>query len=392
MKQIFIDDPLELEQIRQLFAGCLEREVIPSIYTGVADPSVSTLVQPKAVTFSPLAHTEMIEDIVTETIRCMQPYMTTRSRSCPSERCVDSFVVTVDFSKFPTFNRNRRKIETFLNDLSQVRFSYTWVQKGFVDREGKNVPDRRFTYDGSLFIGYLKVHGGYCYAIDVNRKALPYLTFIGKGMGYTEFDYQVYCELKSKYVKRLYKLICEWSNYGPEYIISIEELMRRLSIPDNYDTNKISGRIFEPLKGWLVELGSSVQFDYRFVYVADGKEETRTGRNGYNTIIFNIHSVKKLRGSGERAMLSSLRNCLLGICDKEKRDVVDEAVGVIKEAGQVDFILSKFRYYTHKMNKGLIDSAKLRNVMLKVVRESCGIELRSSSHVARSNRSSSRRS
>lgn len=384
---ITIENDLELEQIRNLFEGTLQQNGVPAIIDNLkADEGITSLVQPKSVTYSVICDNRFNEEVLTETIRCLQPFMTNNPIECCSSNNVESLFVSIDFSKISGFCRDRQKIVKSLESLESLRFEFKWVQNGFADRNGMEVAEKEFTYSGMLYIGHFEEKGSYNYRLHINAMALPYLTFIGKGVGYTEFDYTIYSTLNSLYLKKLYKLLCEWSNLGPQYNISVQEFKERLCLPESNSITQIENRVIVPMKDYLKNVNSRLQFDYEIGSAPEKNEEFGFKKRAKNQIVFFIYVPGRNVTRLIERKINALKNVLLFIADKERHSDVPAVVNAIVDAGLIDKILNKCEYYRHKYNKGLIDDNKFRNTLLKIVRLSVpNGDLRSSDHIRNAN-------
>jgi len=385
-RQKTISADCSLSQVSELFSGVAVSRSDLAMLVRKNMEAGNMLVQPKCVTYSVFNYNQMTEDVLMEVICAMQAVMTSDPQQCMRNGGYAAIVVTVDFSVISGFHRNRKEIEEFLERLVRISFRYSFKLKEFVDSNGVKHRNTSFVFSDLLFTGYEWCsETPYCYNLKINRDAIPYLTFIGKGMGYTEFEKSVYRKLTSKYTKKLYTLLCDWSNVSTTFSVPLKSVYEYLALPGSFRLCSLNQKVLAPLKSSLDSMPSCLRFEYRFANVDAAGSDTGRKRD-YNTLVLKFF---KNRNGGERDAAvrgASLRNVLLFLADRSRSADVEAAASAIVDSGRADWFLGKCRYYDRRVKGGIIDESKMRNSLNKILRETFGVELRSGRHIENSSK------
>ena len=376
---LVINDAKELEQIRELFSYSVVSTLLPQV-TAIPDDSLKALVQPKNVTYQMMSKNEVTEDIITEITRGLQQYMTMDPEKCYGPHNTGRCLVKVDFARISGFHRSRKDIEAAFAALRSSYVKFTWTQKGFVDQYGNARKDKQFIHEEIMFLGFTRSKEGYDYYVHVNPMTLPYLTFMGKGIGYTQIDYDFYQSLSSFYVKRFYKILSDWAMTASSRTISIADFREMIAVSDSFNITQVRMRVLDAMQKALAESNVGFRFEYKFFYDPALDAEGKKTKKGSNSIQFIFSYLSKKDQKKQSMKLQAIRNCLSVIADPEKKDSIDGAVKYVVAKGDADFLYNKFRYYTEMVRMGALTEKKMKNVLLKLMRERYDIDLRSKSH------------
>lgn len=379
--KVIIKDEEELRYISELFnEKHKELNLVKEDLDCVVSQEMKLMMQPRCVTYSRVLTTPSLEHVFREVVKCLQPYMDDRAKSIILLRERFNFIVNVDLSHIPHLARSQERIEKFCRELEKLRFSFSWDQKAFVDADGVTHPSVKYSYSGIIFIGHVKKKDSCVYGLHINPMAVPYLTFIGKDMGRTQFDSFILDGLETSYSKRLYLILCDWAVRGGLMKVSLDDFKDMLGIADSYTYTHIRERVLESTLKQLEELGSDLHFSFDKIYDPESRRKPKvTGVEIFSYYVKGEHSVDQLR---------KVLNVNLGmIADKERRGAVADAVEQIVASGRGERLVGKFKYFSSKVCSGEMTNEEFRNVLLKIVRESYGIELRSAVHVRNSSHS-----
>lgn len=377
--RVVIKDQEELRYISELFNENYDDLKLRAEDLNCKAEDMKLMVQPRCVTYTRLQASPSLEYVFREAVRCLQPYMADRAKSIILMRERFNFMVNVDMSQIPHIAYCPERIEQFCQNLEKLRFSFSWDQKETKDEDGVVHPSVKYNYSGVIFIGHVKSSETSIYRLHINPMAVPYLTFIGQEMGRTQFDSDILYSLDTSYSKRLYLFLCDWATRGGLMRLGLEEFKDMLGIKESYKYGNIKDRVLNVTLSQLESLGSDLHFTFREIHESEAK-----GRPRVSEIEFFAFYTKGAQSVD--AMRKALANCLGTIADKERRGAIDDAVERIVASGHGSRLLNKFRYYGEKVKIGDIREDEYKNVLLKIVRESYDIELRSDVHVRNSRR------
>lgn len=379
---VVIKDQENLRYISELFnANYNNLELRKEDLQCIPQEEMKLLVQPRSVTYTRLRASPSLEHVFREAVRCLQSYMVDSAKSIILMRERFNFIVNIDMSQVPHVARHPDRIEKFCRDLEKLRFVFEWDQREFKDDEGAVHPAVKYSYSGIIFIGHVKRSDSGVFGIHVNPMAVPYLTFIGKEMGRTQFDSDVLNALDTQYCKRLYLFLCDWAARGGLMQFSLEDFKDMVGITEKYTYSQVRRRLLDVMTERLDELGSDVRFTFTEVYDPESKRRPRVAGIEF----FSFYTKQKVSIDVVKRALTS---CIGAVADKERRGLVEETVDKIVLSGQASRLLNKFKYYAKKMEDGSMKETEYKNTLLKIIRENFGVELRSELHVRNANRSS----
>lgn len=372
---VVISDSEQLKHISELFNEDYENlDLRPEDMNCDSVPGVRLMVQPRCITYSRVKATPVQDLVFREAINCLQPYMQDKARSIILLRERFNFIVNIDMSKIAHLACSTKRIEKFCRDLEKLRFNFSWDQREVTDEQGVLHPSVQYSYSGIIFIGHVRRKGSLIYGMHINPMAVPYLLFIGKEVGYSTYDGDILSHIGSVYGKALYMFLCDWAGRGGLMEVTLEDFRTMLGLPDSYRYYNVKKRVLEPMMEDLEAMSSDVQFSYDEVY--DSASVTKKRVSGLK---FFAYRKSEHTADAVRKMLFS---ALGAIADKERRGAVKQAVDDIMRSGQAARLVGKFRYYSKQAADGRIKDAEFRNVMLKIVRETYGIDLRSARHAS----------
>ena len=238
------------------------------------------LVQPNKVTNARHDYTEREENILTLMIDAIQKHM---SKETPIE--TDLFgepTVTIDTKEVGGNNKKQYWEAAKSMRLKTFDFEYTNQQNQIEDVSGVLVTTVRNIRETSKI------------KITINKWAIPYLLYWGKGVGGTIFNKTIALTLKGEYTKRLYKLCKRWEDKGG-FSISIDEFRKMLMLEDKYPKLKdLKKRVLDTSKERMQD-NADVYFNYSLDKVG--------GSRSYNMLHFTIHGNNKRRPKEKKTEL-----------------------------------------------------------------------------------------
>ena len=204
-----------------------------------------SLIQPNRVTNAIYSYTAIQENILTCIIGSIQKHMTRKS---PVETSLfGQPIVRVSAKQIGT---NKTKILRELTNLRKKDIRYSSSdQEGDIDIET------------GLVSGFGDIKDTDYIDIHLSAYSIPYLIYWGS-KGFTTFSRTLALTLKSKYTKRIYKMLKQWEDKGAIPSINIEKFRETLQTPKSYDRNTIlEEKVLIPAKKELDERGD-ITFEY----------------------------------------------------------------------------------------------------------------------------------
>ena len=342
-------------------------------------PTPKLIAQPRCITYLRVRASRSHRRILEETLKCLQPYMMDRAIDIVLLREKFNVVVDIDTNLIPHIAGCLDRIETFFRNLERLRFSFSWDQPEVLDEDGVVYPAVQYNYSGIIFIGHIRRKGSSVYGVHINPMAIPYLIFIGKEMGSTKSEPKVVEKLSTVYCLNFYYYLCDWNVRGGLYSVSLSDLKEMLEVPDSYTFSVLKKRVFDPVLSVLEEEEAEISFEYNLVY--SSSNVTKKKVEGLEFVVFRTKE-----DISRDVMRRALTACLVGIADRERLGIVETIVEDIVDSGKGSRLLEKFRYYQNKLAKGEMRETEYKNTMLKILRESYDLDLRSYRHVKNSER------
>lgn len=305
------------------------------------------LVQPNKVTNARHDYTEREENILTLMIDAIQKHM---SKETPIE--TDLFgepTVTIDTKEVGGNNKKQYWEAAKSMRLKTFDFEYTNQQNQIEDVSGVLVTTVRNIRETSKI------------KITINKWAIPYLLYWGKGVGGTIFNKTIALTLKGEYTKRLYKLCKRWEDKGG-FSISIDEFRKMLMLEDKYPkTIELKRRVLEPSKERMQD-GADVYFNYSLDKVG--------GSRSYNMLHFTIHGNNKRRPKEKKTELYMFVYNMLCIAypnhvNSAAQEICDRVAESPQKLEELYRRMVKLKNELENHNKTIEDIAKLIKYIIR---------------------------
>lgn len=209
------------------------------------------LVQPNKVTMARYDYTACQENVLTCMIGAIQDHMT---RKKPIE--TDLFgnpTITISASEIAKGNTKHYVISQ-IKKLRTKEIDFEWTNE---NGENEDV--------NTILVGAIRtINDSDHIKIEINKWAIPYLVYWGKGVGGTIFSKSLALTLKSIYAKRIYKLLKQWENKGGTPPLEINDFRAMMGIESKYPRPAlISKYVLDPAKKEVDGCGD-VTFEYSF--------------------------------------------------------------------------------------------------------------------------------
>jgi len=305
------------------------------------------LVQPNKVTNARYKYTEREENIMTLVIDAIQKHMT---KEKPIQ--TDLFnqpMIRLDMKELGA--NNKTQYLNALNSLRKKDISFDWVNdKAQKIRTETSLISAIHNHLESSFID-----------ITINTWAIPYLVYIGKGVGFTSFNKVIALTLPGEYTKRLYKLCKRWEDRGG-FTMSLEEFRKMLMLEKKYPRLKdLKIRVLDKAKERMKE-GADVYFDYSLEKIG--------GSRSYNQINFVVHGNNKNLKSNQKTDMYVLVYNMLTIAypplkSTKARDVCDSIANNPSEFERLYNRIKRLKNELDLGDKGLEDVTKIIKHFIK---------------------------
>jgi len=229
-----------------------------------------TLCQPNKVTNARYDYNEREENILTLMIDAIQKHMT-------REKPIQTDLFNQPMIRIDTKDVGSNHKADYIKALQSLRkkdISFEWTNE-----EGKRIETE------TSLVGAIHNHKeSSIIDVTIQSWAIPYLTYIGKGVGGTIYNKTIALTLRGQYTKRMYKLCKEWENKGG-FSMSIDEFRKKLCLEDKYPkTIELKRRVLDPSQERMKE-GADVYFNCSF--------DKKGGSRSYNQINFTIFGNNK---------------------------------------------------------------------------------------------------
>lgn len=97
----------------------------------------------------------------------------------------------------------------------------------------------------------------------VSSEAIPWLLYIGRGVGFAQIEPELFIEMSSVYYKRLYLFLCyKLFNGLASFSVSREKLYEDVGIPTGTPVHDVMSRYLSGFQKYLDEKGSRYQFSF----------------------------------------------------------------------------------------------------------------------------------
>lgn len=372
------------------------------------NPIFDQMCQTKSMTYASYYLTSTQMNILTRIQEQLQTFLTDSVENLPPSPLVR---VPLFLKDFPSCKRSIKRlydeVAALMSNNNTVAFQWTFTRSLHpvlnyflcIKNDGSGKDENPFYCNlkegdivkqvSTVITNVIHVSGHNDVLIVVlNPLALPFMLYYGVGVGRTTYNRNVMLRLRNTYSKRIYQLISEWSLYHQFKDISIEELKRILCLPKLYENKSIRSRVLERAREEInADPESAVKFDYVMIYdrSLDKDRSSDTTRHTANKVVFTIY--KKGAPSPEDKRTTAIKRLTLllkGIADREKYGVCEAVAERIVDAQQDLRICHKFIYYKDQYDKGRITRDHYHNTLLKIIRTTAGVDLRSDDHIRNS--------
>lgn len=372
-------------------------DALPVVPDSRRSANITRIMQPKTVTYADFHFSKIHNQIFIRIKEELQMYMEKDISRLKSNELIQ---IPLFCSHYPGFHGKTKQfyetIAKLMTDSNVVKFEwrfdasehtdlYRWMMNAGHSGGSRpmNVPkDGALIRQASvLIVNVYRVEDDTDkLLVDINPKLVPFLLYYGKGNGGTAFNRDVALRLVSGFSYRLYYFLCDWVTSCSSKTMSLDELRSYLHYSEKYDVREINRRVLSVCKKELEDAKSDILFDYQFKYSPDyGFVEGTRGRLKSNCVVLTFSRKAKDDPSARRRMV--LKMFLTDIADKEKAHLCDSVLDIIFEKSQDMTMENKFKFYSTRVKDGVISQKAYLNTMLKIVRETTGVDLRSDLHI-----------
>ncbi len=337
---------------------------------GDKDKKALMTIQPNNVTFGQYEISSIQENIITAISDFLQPRMTNKegliTQLLSSDTLKTDMDIHIDCNEVGGKN-NKLRVTKEAKALMDKKFTFRWVVPG----TKQNVETT-----GVVVTTVHDFKGSSKLTVSVNKWAIPYLIYYGKGVGGTVFSKKIALTLRGKYAKRIYKIICSQRDRSVfEY--SIKQFRADFEVPKNYDNAHIKSKILEPAKKAIDSSHSDVTFDYEFVT----KKRNQKTKPVADTIVLHITPVcvpVPVSEDMQKELANNYNYCytwmkrVSGI--ENDPDIIKCTEGV-ENSGKMAQFIKKLEYYDDQLASGNCAMLYVRNTIAKILREDYGLTI-----------------
>ena len=379
---------------------------VPAVYDERLSVDQKKILQPKTVTRASYRISRLHYQMLVHIREELQLYITNNPAEVSSQELI---TVPLFCSHYPHFEGKTaaflESVKKFMCEDNVISFQwrysssfhkslFQWMQRGVKGRGATRLEPR----DGELIqqVSVIIVNAVGCVndpdkiIVSINPQILPFLLYYGPGVGGTCFDRDILLKMNSWFSCRLYEYIMDWSTSCTTKVVSLDELRTMFQYPESYKVYDIKRKVLNVAKQEFESTGSSVLFDFKFKYdAAYGPVTGSRGRYPSNCVEFKMYK-REYSDWGELSRKQVLV-MLQGIADKEKMHLCVPLASQVVTNGQDVRLKGKFNYYNAKVDARKMSVDEYKNTMLKIVRETTGVDLRSDMHILNANISRKRR-
>lgn len=307
-----------------------------------------TLVQPNSVTNAKHSYDERQENIITLIIEAIKGELT---KVKPIQ--TDLFgepMIRIDTKEVN--GNNKAKYLVSAKGMMQKIVSYEWTNPNTL---------QNIETCGVLITTVHDIKETSIIELTINKWAIPYLLYWGKGVGGTIFNKSIALTLRGSYTKRLYKLCKRWENKGG-FSISLSEFREMLCLEDKYPrTTDLKKRVLEPAKEKL-KAAADVYFDYTVIKVG--------GSRSYNQVNFSIKGNNKNIEQGKKTEVYLLCYNVLSIAypNTKSTKAQDICNSISQDVHAFEKLYTRFKRLKNKLDvgeKSIEEASKLIKHIIK---------------------------
>lgn len=306
-----------------------------------------SLVQPNKVTNARYQFSEREENILTLMISAIQDHMTDKKHI--QTDLFNQPMITIDTNEFGEKTKAKYWEAALSMRLKTFDFEYTNQNGNVEEVAGVLITTARNEKQTSL------IH------LVINAWAVPYLVYVGKGVGFTSYNKAIAISLRGEYTKRLYKLCKRWENRGG-FSMSLDEFREMLMLENKYSKLK-------DLKKWVLDkskerlqANADIYFNYSLAKIG--------GSRSYNQINFTIHGNNKKLKQGQKTDMYTLVYNMLCISYPNHKsslamDITDRLTQVPSKFEEMYRRMKKLKNDIDVVDKTLEDANKLIKYIMK---------------------------
>ena len=366
----------------------LEDAVVPADYSGIR--------QSKVVTFASYRLGKMHSDILIHVREELQKYLCKDIGGLPEKGlCVTVPLFVKDYphckGNVVVLHEKVRQMFTMSGNVIDFSWRYSEAIRPVLERlfvlddvRGRRKPlykEGDVVHTSSVIItdvNYIEGRSDVVLAY-INPRAVPFLLYCGSGIGGTQFNRDVALSLHGVYAKRIYEMLCDWGTSKSVVNVPVSEMRKMFLLSDKYRNVDICRRILEPAKQEISASKSNYLFDYQMVYDPEYGMDASAGKKRANVVRFSI--VKKEGVNLKDLSYKTLVLYLKEVADDEKAHLCEPLASQVVDNGQDWKLKSKFEFYYRKCQSGKMSKDAFRNTLLKIIRETTGVDLRSDTHI-----------
>ena len=346
----------------------VDHSVAPVFKPGSIRDAVSIL-QPKSVVFAKYSLTEWQEDIITLIMEQLQGYLST-SLTTLRQDVLGEITLRIDCSEIAGDDKNR--FLEHVNKLMTYPFEFWW--------QSESMPEgaKKIETKGMIISTYHNYVGTSYVDLVINRWAVPFLLFYGKGVGATKYLKRTALALPGKYSKRIYKILSGYIDKGG-FDYPIDKLRKEFDIPDKYSNGEIKRTVINPAVEQINAFAEGFAVSADFV-TKDPSKYASMRRKPFDTIRFVItknEAAAENPGSGltEEQMEYEVYSFLHPILGEPYRSRLHDICDTWKKHGDIRFAHSKIKYYEKQAQEGKMSPLKMKNFLIKALEEETKTEL-----------------
>ncbi len=330
------------------------------------------ILQPKSSILGKYSFGEWQEDIMTLIMEQLQGRMST-SLSALKQDVIGEITLRVDCSVIA--GDDKKKILGEIDKMMKDPFEFWWqsdlAPSGTAKVETKGVLISTYhNYVGTSYVDLV-----------INKWALPFLLYFGRGIGANRFRRDAALVMSGRYTKRLYKLLAGYVDRG-SYDYPIAAMRTDYKIPESYTTASIKRSIIEPAVKQINAYAEDfeIEAEFRTMHPELGAKK----KQAFDTIHFTIRSTAPesvFNGQEQKndsEVLGEVYSYLSSLVDSGIRSKLLKICETWSRHGDLRFVYSKILYYDKMMKKQLMTRDKMKNYLFKALESETHVQLRTS--------------
>lgn len=322
------------------------------------------ILYPKSAAFGRYNMTELADNILTIISRNLQGYMS-HSLTKLKPDILGEISLRVDTNELVGDDKG-----TFLKEVDRMmthKFTFWW--------RGDRIPNGTKNVETTgVIISTMHNYVGTSYVdLVVNKWALPFLLYYGKGNGANLVNWKTSLSLPGKYTKRIHKILSGYVDAGT-YEYSIEKFRYEFEIPAGYTNATIKRDIITPA------IKNINKFEEDFNVSAEFKKlNASTPGKTKDTIVFKIKPTEPRAEptSAQEQREYVLQHLPLFLSELYSSNLW-KFVQTWQNHGDLGFVYAKIKYYTEQVAAGNMTPNKAKNFLIKALEEETHVRLHTS--------------